>query len=177
MPGAVVGMPTALMASYPQQPILLRLADSRPFNYMIRVVASPLTKMRFPGLDVKQVKSQEALPEFSFLSDDGFPLAARGRGCSHTSLGFSRTDKDAEENPDFKLRTLKHEYLSYEGIPICARKPVSQNSNVGRERAEILSLSERTVKDLEGKLAAINRQVFETLENRVHLHPRYHTDC
>ena len=109
----------------------------------------PAASRWFPGQSVTQLRSQEILPEFSFLSQDGFPLAARGRVGVKTSLAFSRIER---ETVDAKLQTLKQEYLSYEGIPICARKVLEQNKLKSKNEQ---SHTVQNMEDSEKALAAI----------------------
>ena len=76
--------------------------------------------MRFPGQSVAQLKSQASLPEFSHLSDEGFPMCARKQIRSKSSLAFSKIPVGSELDPE--PRTLQQEYLSYEGHRMRARK-------------------------------------------------------
>lgn len=107
-----------------------------------------------------QVKSQKMLPEYSILSDEGIPLAARGRVQSHSSLGFSRLVQEETGNlTGLGVRTMKHEYLSYEGIPICARRVFPEEGN-GRNLIKMHSShSEWTETRAKNELAAINQKV------------------
>jgi hypothetical protein len=82
--------------------------------------------MRFPGQSVAQVKSQASLPEFSLLSDEGFPMCARRPIRSKTSLAFSKIPLGAEQ--DAEPRTMQNEYLSYEGHRMRARKPCAPDN-------------------------------------------------
>ncbi len=84
--------------------------------------------MRFPGQSVAQVKSQASLPEFSHLSDEGFPMCARKPVRSKTSLSFSKIPPGAEQ--DSEPRTFQHEYLSYEGHRMRARKQCAPDTAI-----------------------------------------------